>query len=268
MGIMEAIKKGFGVATRSIGLVLVLIVFNLIANLASIPLAARAAPIAGTPPAAVPPPTPGAIIFSVIFILVSIFFQGASLGLIRDAVKMGSLKLGNFVSYGAKYYLRLLGLGLFIVLIIAIAGIVAALLVAATAPLNNTVVTVIASVIAIIIAAFALYYILLLMLSPYSLVCEDAGVFAAIRRSMTAVRKIIGRVLLLLVIIILISLGLGFLVGLLTGAVTAAIPAAAGQVVIAIVNSIFNGYLGIAMMAVFMVFYLAIAEKPAAEKVF
>jgi len=69
--------------------------------------------------------------------------------------------------------------------------------------------------------------------------------------------------------VILISLGIGFVVGLLTGALTVAMPAGAGQIVIAVVNSIFNGYLGIVMMSVFMAFYLSIAgsEKPV-EKTF
>lgn len=268
MGIMEAIKKGFGIATKNFGLVLVLIGFNLIANLISIPLARIVAP-AATPPATIPPPAPGAIVFSVIFILVSIFFQGGSLGLVRDAVKQGSMKLASILSYGAKYYLRLLFLGLLIVLIIAIAGIVAALLVAATAPLNNTAITVVASMVAIVIGAIALYFILLLMLSPYALVCDETGVIAAMKKSIGTARRVLGKVLLLLVMVILISLGLGFVVGLLTGALTIAMPAQASQVMIAVVNSIFNGYLGVVMMAVFMVFYLSVAgsEKPA-EKVF
>lgn len=269
MGIMESIKKGFGVATRNFGLVSVLIGFNLLANLISIPLARTVTPTTPPAPGAVPPPSPGAIVFSLVFILVSILFQGGSLGLIRDAVKQGSMKLGNMLSYGFKYYLRLLVLGILIVLIIAIAGIAAALVVAATAPLNNTVVTVVASLVAVAIGAIALYCILLLMMSPYALVCDEAGVVQAMKKSMGVVRKNIGKVLLLLLVVILISLGIGFVVGLLTGALTVALPAQAGQIVVAVVNSIFNGYLGIVMMAVFMVFYLSVAgaEKPA-EKVF
>lgn len=269
MGIMEAIKKGFGIATRNFGLVLVLIGFNLIANLISIPLARTAMP--ATPPAAgtVPPPAPGAIIFSLVFILVSILFQGGSLGLIRDAVKQGAIKIVDILSYGFKYYLRLLLLGILIVLIIAIAGISAALIVAATGPLNNTAITVVASFFAIIIGALAVYLILLLMMSPYALVCDESGVIQSMKKSISVVRKNIWKVLGLLIVVILISLGIGFVVGLLTGALTVAMPAQAGQIVVAAVNSIFNGYLGIVMMAIFMAFYLSIAgaEKPA-EKVF
>jgi hypothetical protein len=263
MGIMEAIKKGFGVASKCFGLILVLITFNLIANLISIPLARTAAP-----GATAPAPSPGAIIFSIVFILLSIFIQGGSLGLIRDAVKSGSSKLASMLSYGGKYYLRLLGMGLIIILVIAIAGILAALLIAATTPLNNNVVTAVAAIVAIVIGALALYFILLMMLSPYALVCDELGMIQALKKSMNTVKRAIWKTVLLLIVVILISLGIGFLLGILTGIITAAMPAVAGQIVIAIVNSIFNGYLGIVMMAVFMAFYLSIVDKTAGEKVF
>jgi len=268
MGVIEAIKKGFSVATKSLGLVLILFIFNLIWNLASIPFARPG--LSG--PGAVPTPqlTAGALIFSVIFILLSIFVQGGVLGLVRDYIKQGAMKLGSFTSYGLKYYLRLLGLGLIIILIIGIVALIAALIVAATAPLKNTIVTVIATIIAIILGVIGLYYVLLLIMSPYSLVCEELGIIESMKRSARIVRRAIGRVLLLLVLLILISLGIGFLIGFAIGLVTAAMPTGVGQVVIGIVNSAFNGYLGIVMMASFIVFYLALIgkEKPSQEKVF
>lgn len=260
---MEAIRKGFGVATRNLGLVLILFVFNLIWNLASIPLAG---------PATAPAPQVNvvALAFAIIFILASIFVQGGSLGLVRDYLKAGSMKLAGFAKYGAKYYLRLLGLGIIIVLIIAIVGLVAALIVAATAPLNNTVVTTVAGIVSIIIGALGLYTIFLLIFSPYSAVCDEIGIMGAMKASMRTVRRSILKVLLLLILLVLISLGIGFVVGFLVGLVTVAMPAQAGQIVIGIVNSIFNSYLGVVMTASFMAFYLALAEKEktSAAKVF
>lgn len=254
MGVIEAIKKGFGVATKNLALVAVLFIFNVIWNLASIPLVKAG-------PNATPQLTATTMVFSLLFILVSIFFQGGSLGIVRDYIKQGKAGLAQLISYGLKYYLRLFGLGLLIVLVIAIAGIVAALLVAATAPLNNAVVTIIAAVIAVIIGAIALYFILLLILSPYVLVCDELGIIEAMKKSINTVRKAIGRTLLLLVLLILISLGIGFIIGFLTGLVTVAMPVAAAQVVIGVVNSLFNGYLGVVMMAAFMAFYFALVEK-------
>jgi len=264
MGVMEAIKKGFSVATKNLGLVLVLFVFNAIWNLVSIPFM----PKPGETPT--PQATGMAVIFSVLFILISIFVQGGALGTVKDYIKEGKAALGKFASYGLKYYLKLLVLGILIVLIIAVVGLVAALIVAATVPLNNAVVTVIAAIIAIALGAVGLYYILLLILSPYTLVCDDSGVFDAMKKSLRVVRKALGRIILLLVLLVLISLGIGFIVGFAAGLIAIALPVTVGQVIIGLVNSAFNGYLGIVLMASFMAIYLALSEKEktAGQKVF
>lgn len=264
MGVMEVIKKGFGVAVKGLGLILILIVFNLIFNLASIPLAVA--------PGVTPTPqvTSMALVLSAIFILVSIFLQGASLGIIRDFVKAGKMELGKFAGYGLKYYLRLLGLGALVILIILIIAVVATLLIAATIPLKNTVVTVIMSIIAIAIGAVGLYWIFLLILTPYAIICDEIGIIEAMKKSVRTVRRSIGKVLLILLLLILISLGIGFLFGFGTGLISAALPVRVGQILIGVVNSIVNGYLGVVMMAAFMVFYLGLVakEKASAEKVF
>ncbi|MFA5146989.1 MAG: hypothetical protein WC515_06435 [Candidatus Omnitrophota bacterium] len=264
MGTIEAVKKGFSVATKNLGLVLVIFAFNLIWNLASIPFA-QAPGTTVTPQA-----TASAMALSIVFILASIFVQGGSLGIVRDSIKEGSAKLGKFASYGLKYYIKLFGLGLLIILVIAVFALIATIIIAATTPINNPVVTAVAAIIAITIGAVGLYCILLLMMSPYVLVCEESGVVASMKRSMEVVRKAIGRVLLLLVVLILISLGIGFLIGFVIGITTAAMPVKVSQVVIGVINSAFNGYLGVVMMASFMTIYLALAgkEKVAAQKVF
>lgn len=264
MGILEAIKKGFGAASKNMLLVAVLFVFNLIFNLISIPLTPKPQ---DTPAGTAPQFTAPMLIYSIIFILASVFMQGGALGAVRDYIKNGSMKLQSFASYGLKYYLRLLGLGALIVLIIAIVAIIATLIVAATAPLNNPVVTVISAVAAILIGMFGLYWIILLVLSPYSIVTDEAGVISAMKKSMGVVKKAFWKTLLLLVLMVLISLGIGFIIGILMGLISVAVPAA-GQVIIAVANSIVNSYIGVAMMAAFMVFYLALSEKPQPEKVF
>ena len=263
MGVIEAIRKGFGVASKNMGLVLILFIFNLIWNLASIPFVGPAA-------TARPDLAAIAVIISIVFILMSIFVQSGALALVRDYVKHGKMALGSFAGYGLKYYIRLFLLGLLIVLIIGVIGMLAALIVFATTPLNNTAVTIIAAIIAIGIGVVGVYYILLLMLSPYTIVCDELGVIEGMKKSIKVVRRSLGRIILLLVLLILISMGLGFLVGLLTGFASVAMPIGAGRVFTGIVSSIFNGYLGIVMMASFTVFYLAVAEreKTSAQKVF
>lgn len=270
IGLFEAIKKGFGIATKGMGLVSILILFNLVANFASLPFAA-------IEPGATPPPqmTAGAIIFSVVFILLSIFFQGGTLGLVRDAVKEGQMRLAAFISYGLKYYLKLLGLGLIIILIIAIVALIAGLIVVAAGPLNSTLVSGIAIIIAVVIAVVTtLLYFIPFMLAPYALICEELGVIESLKRSLKVAKEPFLRVFLTLlftVILVLISLGIGLVVGFLAGMLSAVVPAEAGRIVMTVVTSVINGYLGVVMTASFMVFYLGLAgkeEKPVPEKIF
>ena len=275
MGMLEAIKKGFGIASKNLALVLVLFVFNLVwnmINIAVMPAGAMTAPGAGASQFPVIPPQIALtiLVFSILFVLVSIFMQGGSLGVVRDCIKEGKMKLSQFTSYGLKYYLRLLGLGLIVILLILITAVIAALIVAATAPLNNVIVTVIASVIAIAIGLVGIYFVVLLVMSPYIMVSDETGVLEAMKRSMRVVKKSFWKILLLLILLVLIAIGIGVLLGIVTGLMTVALPTKIGQIIIGVINSLFNGYFGIVMMASFMALYLALAgqEKTVAQKVF
>ncbi len=260
MGVMEAIKRGFGIASKSLGLVLVLFIFNLLGNLASIPFA-------GVQPGTTPSPqlTAAALIFSIVFILISIFVQGGSLGLVRDIIKQGKMALGSFASYGLKYYFRLFGLGLLIILIVGIVALIAGLVIAATAPLNNQVVTTLAVIVSVLIAlVVGVLYFIPFTLSPYALVCDETGIIESLKKSLVVAKKPISRVfklMLLFVLLILIALGVGFVVGFIAGLITALTPIAVGRVIMAIATSIVNGYLGIVMTASFMSFYLGYTGK-------
>lgn len=259
IGIFEAVKRGFGIASKSLSLVLVLIVFNLIGNIASMPFAVA--------PGQTPPPEAmtGALIFTVVFILISIFMQGGALGLVRDSIKEGKIKLSSFASYGAKYYLRLLGLGVIIILAIAIVAIIASLAIALTAPLGNQMISSIAIVAAIAIGVItSLLYFIPFALAPYALICEELGIIKAIKRSLAVAGRPLVKVfmlILLFIILILISLGVGLVFGFLVGLITAAVPEMIGKMLMAVVTSVINGYLGIVMMAAFMVFYLGLSAK-------
>jgi hypothetical protein len=258
-GVLEAIKKGFGIAAKSLGLVLIMIIFNLIGNLASMPFA--------TPAGQAPSPDlmTGALVFTAVFIFISIFIQGAALGLVRDVIKEGKMKLASFATYGVKYYVKLLGLGVLIVLIIGIIALISTLLVAATAPVNNIVISGIAIAIAIAIGVVAsLFYFIPLALSPYALVCEELGIIAAMKRALVVAKKPFIRVFLLVllfVILILISLGVGVVFGFIIGLISAVVPEAAGKILMAVITSIINGYLGIVMMGSFMAYYLGLAAN-------
>jgi len=265
MGIFEAIKKGFGVSLKALPLVVVLFVFNLIWNLINIPLT----PAPGTTPT--PQATMIAFIASVIFILTSIFVQSGSLALVRDQLKQGAMKLGSFASYGSKFYVRLFLINLLLILIIFVAALIAGVTVAAAGAVKNAVLTVAATVIAVIVGLIAIYYLLLLAMSPYVLVCEELGAVESLKRSFRVVKRSLLKVLGLIIVVLLITLGIGLLAGFLSGAATAFLPARVGQVIVAIVSSAVNGYLGIVMMGAFIAYYLGLVAQdnaPGAAKVF
>ena len=275
MGMLEAVKKGFSVASKSLILVFVLFVFNLIWNMVNIAIMpAGIVPAQGagavTPPAIPPEAALTVLTFSILFVLVSIFMQGGSLGVVRDYIKEGKMKLSQFASYGLKYYLRLLGLGVIIILFVLIIAAIAALIVAATAPLNNVIATVIASIVAIAIGLVGIYFVILLVMSPYTMVSDEIGVMEAMKRSMRVVKKSFWKILLLLILLIFIAIGIGALLGIVTGLLTVMLPHKIGQIIIGVVNSLFSGYFGIVMMASFMALYMALAgqEKTVVQKVF
>ncbi len=259
VGVFEAIKKGFGIASKGLGLVSILFIFNLIGTILGMPFAIQP----GQAPTG--QQMAGAIIFSVVFIVISIFIQGGALSLIRDSLKEGKMKLASFASYGAKYYLRLLGLGALIVLVIGIVALIAALLIAVTAPLNNVIVSSIAVAIAVAIGVVAaLFYFIPFALSPYALICEELGVIASMKRGLAVAKNPFTRVFLLVllfVILILISLGVGLVFGFIVGAASALIPAVAGKLLMAVVTSAINGYLGVVMIGAFMSYYLGLTAK-------
>lgn len=256
-GIMEAVKKGFGIATKGMSLVIVMIVFNLAWNLASIPLNLNP----GENPT--PQMTFAVIIFSLLFILTSIFVQGGALASVRDYIKEGKMKLAGFASNGMKYYLKLLGVGILIVLLIAIVALIAGLIVAATAPMNNVMATNIAVVVAIAIGVIAgLLYFVPLALAPYALVSDELGVIESMKKSIKVARPLTKTLLLILlfIILILISVAIALIIGFITSLAIAAMPAMAGKILMAVVTSLINGYLGIVMMGSFMTYYLTLSR--------
>jgi len=264
MGVIEAIKRGFGISSKNLRLVLVLFIFNLVFSLASIPF------VNLNQTTVQPGITVTAILVAIIFIIISVFIQGGSLGLVRDYIKEGKMALVNFSKYGLKYYPRLLALGLLIMLIVGIIALVATIIILATASLNNMTVTIAAGIVATVIGGIGIYYILLLVMSPYLIVCEDLGVIESLKRSIRVVRRSILKVILLLLSLILISVAAGATIGFLTGILAAVVSVGLGQVLVAFINSAYNSYMGVVMMASFIVFYFALVEKEksSAQKVF
>jgi MFS family permease len=171
------------------------------------------------------------------------------------------MKLDAMVKYGAKYFVRLLVLGAIILLFVVILALVAGILIAVTAPLNNSVVTaiVVAAVIAISVVA-ALYFFIPFILSPYAVVCDETGAIDALKKGIDVGRKPFVKVFALLALVIslvLLALGVGFFVGLAMGLISALLPVGVSRILMLVVSSAVNSYLGIIATASFMAFYLA-----------
>jgi hypothetical protein len=249
MGILEAVKKGFGLTSKLMNVVLVFFVFNVVIGLISLPLADPAR--AGQPGIIAV-----SIISSILFFLIFIFLQGGALGTVKDQLKTATSSLAQFTSNGKKFYVRILGLLLLYVLIAVGIVLVLSLLSAGVLLMGDNVVT--RAIVAAIVTAVAIIVITLLVYPIYIVVIEDVGPFAALKKGVQVAKdnflRTLGLFMVLLIISLLISLVIGFLVGIITIPLGAAI----SQVVVAIVNSAIQSYIPIVMMVAFMGFYMAL----------
>ena len=243
MGIVETIKKGFGVAFKSLDLVFTLFTFGLVWSGANLYYSKQVGPDAAANP------SPMTALLGGLFLLTSIFMQSGSLAYVRDKIKTGAASLATFTASGFKYYLRLLGLGLLIALaagiVLAIAGLLMRFL--ATAGL----------VIAVILGAVGIYFILLVFLAPYVIVADEGKVFKSISQSVVIVRKNILAVLGVVALLVLIGLGIGLLLGLAISLLSLAVKGTASQIVMAVLSSLVNAFLGTIVSGTFMSFYFS-----------
>lgn len=252
MGAIEAVKKGFGLSGKLMKVVTIFFALNVIMGLISLPLAR---------PENAGKPGIIALSFAIsaVFFIIFIFLQGGALGLAKDACKTGSADFANFVSYGKKYYIRILGLlllyiliALGLVLILSLVG--SGILALANNTFMRTLVGVIAGVVAFLV-------IVLLLFPIYAIVADEMGVVAALKKGIALGRENfwnITRLFLCLVIIsVLISLAVGFIIGL----VTVPLPFTLTQVIITVVNSAVQSYIPIVMMLALMGYYLGLAGK-------
>jgi len=248
MRIKESVSKGFGVAKKSLGLVLVLFAFGFVFNLINLFLAPPTGPdVTQTPP-------PALVAVMVVFIFLSIFFQAGSMVYVRDLIKAGTANFGNFTSGGGKYYVRMLLLGIVVSLIVGVLVLLAALVAAFLQ--NQPVVSV---PLMILCAAFGIYFAVLLFLSPYAVVVDEKGVGASIKLSMKLVKKNILSLLGISALMILIGFGIGLILGGIFAGLSFLIKAEmASQIIFAFLSSLVNSFLGVFVTGAFMNFYLSL----------
>jgi hypothetical protein len=254
MGILEAVKKGFGQTTRLMNVVLVFFVFNVVIGLISLPLANPAR--AGNPGIVAV-----SIISSIIFFLIFIFLQGGALGTVKDMIKTGAASLAQFPTYGKKFYLRILGLLLLYILIAIGIVLVLSLISAGVLLLGDNIAT--RSIVATIVTIVAIAAITLLIYPIYVIVIEDVGPFAALKKGVSVAKKNFWPTLGLFVVLLLASLLISLVIGFIVGLITVPFGTNISQIVIAIVNAAVQSYIPIVMMVAFMSFYMALTEaKP------
>ena len=250
MGIGESVQKGFGVAKKSTGLILLLSVFGFIFNMVNLTQTPATAD-ANTPP------SPLLIVTGIVFLFLTIFFQAGQLGYVRDKIKTGSAAISNFMSAGGKYYLSILVLGLLISVIIGVFVLLAALVVGM---LQNL--PVVSVPLAILFAALGIYFVVMLFLSPYAVVVDGKTVKQSIGVSMKLVKKNILPLLGISAVLILIGFGIGLVLGaILAGVGSLVKQELVSQAVFALLSSLVNAFLGIAVTSAFMNFYLALPDR-------
>ncbi len=257
MGVGAAVKKGFGVASASWPLVGLLFLFNLVWNLGSIPFAQK-------PPEEWAVGTwVWAVLFIVTFLLLAVYVQGGMLGYALSAVREGRTVLDRFWQSGRQLFGKLFLLGLVLVLCAGVVGLVfvvtfAMALGVSLAWENNTIAIVLANILAVAISGVALYFLFLLFFAPYALVSEQVKIGESLKRSVHFVRSSLGRVVLLLVVLVVVSLVAMLVVGLVALLlITLKVPTTASDVIVRILSSGINSYLGVVTATALIGYYLA-----------
>jgi len=256
MKIMEAIKKGFNVTSKNKGLLTVLFIFNFIWNIATLPFMLKTQPAnAVTLPLNAP-----LLVLSIIFIFLNIFMQGGVLGVLKDIIPSeGKVALKDLVGYGKKFYVRFLGMGLFILAILILAALVLGIIISIAAAVKNVILNIIVAVVGLALLAIALYYLFLIFFSPYALVVDDSGIFKAMGSSMRFIRGNMSRVIGISTLLLLVGLGIGVVAGVVIGIFSIVLKATAFDILTAIISSAVNSYVTVMISMALLVYYCALS---------
>lgn len=257
MGILEAVKKGFVQSAKLMNVVLVFFVFNVVIGLISLPLANPAR--AGNPGIVTV-----SIISSILFFLIFIFLQGGALGLIKDQIKTATASMAQFITYGRKFYMRILGLLLLYILIAVGVVLVLSLISAGILLLGDNIAT--RSIVAAIVTVAAVAVITLLIYPIYSIVVDDIGALAALKKGIAIAKSNFWVTLGLFVVMLLVSLVISLVIGFIVGLVTVPLSMNVSQVLIALVNAAVQSYIPIVMMIAFMSFYMSLIAVKGPEE--
>ena len=253
MGIMDAVKKGFGAANSLLKVIGIFFVFNAIVSVVSVPL---------TDPGRAGDPMVVAfsIVSSILFFLIFIFLQGGALGMVSEKIKTTKFNMSNFVGYGKKNYLRILGLLLMYIVVAILVVLLLGLVSAGILLLGDN--TFSRVIVALLVTVSSLGIITLLIYPIYAVVADDLGPVAAFKKGVATSLSNFLKTLGLFVALLFISLIISFIIGAIVGAITLPFGPNVSQYIVAIVNAAVQSYIPIVMMVAFMGMYLSLgAEK-------
>ena len=206
---LEAIKKGFSVATKNLQLVLIVYGVGIAFGLMSLPFTRRLVTVV---PGVAPTLPVGFWLIIIFSIFVQIFVKGGVLGCVREVIKKGAANISEFVNFGKKYYIRLFLLGLLGMVIAGIYGFIFAALIGGIAA-GAVILKIILGLLLAAYCVFGVVLALLLVFWPYAIVVEGTGVTAGLKKSIeiakkpiTNLFKIFGMVAILAVIAVVVNL--------------------------------------------------------------
>lgn len=251
MSVFEAVKKGFGNTFKLKGIILIFFIFNILISFISLPMVNPAN--AGNPAVIAL-----SIIASIIFFLIFIFLQGGAMGLVRDVIKTGTANLGEFVSYGKKYYSRIFMLLLIYFLIAIAVVLVMALLSTGILLIGDNVFT--RSLVAVMVTLVALVIITFLIYPIYSLIVDDVGAIPALKHGIDTSKNNFVKTLGLFIIMLIISLIISLIIGSIAGVATIPLGEKLSRIILAVINSVVQSFIPIIMMVAFMSFYVGSAH--------
>jgi len=252
MGIFQAVGRGFSASIKFISVIIIFFVFNFLIGLAMLPFV-------GPENAGKPQATAVTIVLSIISVLVFIFLQGGVLGLIKDLLKNNSFSLSDFAANGKKYYVKIMGLLIAILVVAFIMIIILALISSAVLAISNTTFT--RALLTAIIIVISLVAVVLLLFPIYIIILEERGPVAALKKGIRLGMKYFWKVLGLFLALLIFAFLIAFVVGILTALISGALPVKVGQIIILFVNSLLQSYLSIVMMIAFMAYYLGLSPQ-------
>jgi hypothetical protein len=256
MGIKEAISKGFGVAKKSLPLIIVLFVAGAALNVLNTLFAPPVAPAAA---GEVPVPSGVALVIGISVLIWSLFSTSGTLAYSRDSLKTGAASVANFMAGGSKYFLKLLLLALIVFLI----GFAFVMLVALLGGMLNAAAPGAALPIAVVLFLIGFYFIIVtFFFAPYAIVIDEKGVKAAIKASMKLVKKNILKLLGILAIAFAVSFGLGMLIGgVLAGLNALTQNERIVQIGFAVLSALVTAFVNVFIMSAITALYLALPDR-------